>query len=95
MYQFLTYLYCNKLLLLGISGKVMKRIEDEGFIITGLRMLHFNKKQAEEFLEVYKGVVPEYSVSHNSLILNFPLEKLGFFLTFNSPWLVDYENIIC
>ena len=32
------------------------------FKVTALQMFHLEKANAEEFLEVYKGVVNEYSV---------------------------------
>ena len=38
-------------------------IQQEGFEITASQMFRLGKLQAEEFLEVYKGVVNEYSVS--------------------------------
>ncbi|XP_045603179.1 nucleoside diphosphate kinase homolog 7 isoform X2 [Procambarus clarkii] len=44
----------------GNMGDIMKAIKDEGFEISALQMFRMDKVQAEEFLEVYKGVVPEY-----------------------------------
>lgn len=35
---------------------------ENGFIITAMQLFHLDKKSAEEFLEVYKGVVPEFQV---------------------------------
>ena len=35
------------------------------FKITALQMFHLEKANAEEFLEVYKGVVTEYKVRIN------------------------------
>ena len=29
-----------------LTGKIIQRIEDEGFKISGLRMLHLNKEEA-------------------------------------------------
>lgn len=60
----------------GLSGRILHKIEDAGFILSGVRMLHFNKKQAEEFLEVYRGVIPEYTgvVSELASGLCFVLE---------------------
>lgn len=51
----------------------MKAIKDEGFEISALQMFRMDKVQAEEFLEVYKGVVPEYPVG-----IHFVLKYLEF-----------------
>jgi len=40
----------------------MTAIEREGFQISSLRMFRLEKANAEEFYEIYKGVVNEYSV---------------------------------
>ena len=37
-----------------IAGKIMQRIEDEGFNISGLRMLHLTKEDAKGFYIVHK-----------------------------------------
>ncbi|MBX7057146.1 MAG: nucleoside-diphosphate kinase [Leptospirales bacterium] len=36
------------------AGKIIARIEDEGFKILGLKYLHMSKKQAQEFYAVHK-----------------------------------------
>lgn len=41
----------------------MAAITDQGYQVTGLQMFHMEKANAEEFFEVYKGVVAEYIVS--------------------------------
>ena len=51
--------------LVGKAGKIMMAIMDAGFEVTALQMFHLEKANAEEFFEVYKGVVNEYSVSIN------------------------------
>jgi nucleoside-diphosphate kinase len=38
-----------------VMGKIIQRIEDEGFIISGLKMLHLTKEEAKEFYIVHKG----------------------------------------
>jgi nucleoside-diphosphate kinase len=43
-----------------LVGAIMDQIISQGYEISALRSLYFDKTQAEEFLEVYKGVVPEY-----------------------------------
>jgi len=42
------------------SGPIIDKILKEGFEISALRMWYLDKTAAEEFLEVYKGVLPEY-----------------------------------
>ncbi|ROT82162.1 nucleoside diphosphate kinase homolog 7 isoform X1 [Penaeus vannamei] len=44
----------------GNMGSILKAIKDEGFEVSALQMFRMDKIQAEEFLEVYKGVVSEY-----------------------------------
>jgi nucleoside diphosphate kinase len=36
-------------------------IISQGYDVSAISSLHFDKVQAEEFYEVYKGVVPEYA----------------------------------
>ncbi|XP_067896799.1 nucleoside diphosphate kinase 7 isoform X2 [Heterodontus francisci] len=45
----------------GLAGKIMNAIEEWGFNFTALQMFNVERANAEEFLEVYKGVVPEYN----------------------------------
>lgn len=44
----------------GQAGQVIDTILAEGFEISALQMFNLDKPTAEEFLEIYKGVVPEY-----------------------------------
>lgn len=44
----------------GQAGKIIQRIIDEGFEITAFGLFSLSLTDAEDFLEVYKGVVPEY-----------------------------------
>ena len=37
-----------------LAGKIIQRIEDEGFKISGLRMLHLNKEEAKGFYIIHK-----------------------------------------
>lgn len=43
------------------AGKIIDMLLQEGFEISCMEMFYLDKIQAEEFLEVYKGVLPEYS----------------------------------
>lgn len=45
----------------GMAGKIIGSVLNAGFEISGLEMFHLNTANAEEFLEVYKGVVGEYA----------------------------------
>lgn len=44
----------------GLAGEVIQMILDEGFEISAMEMFHLDTPTVEEFLEVYKGVLPEY-----------------------------------
>ena len=44
----------------GIAGKVINAITEAGFRVGAAQMFVLEKANAEEFLEVYKGVVHEY-----------------------------------
>merc|ERR1711962_1450860 len=44
----------------GKLGSIITAIRNEGYEITALQMFRMTKLEAEEFLEVYKGVVNEY-----------------------------------
>ena len=45
----------------GNAGKIIDRVLTEGFEISCMQMFTVDKIQAEEFFEVYKGVMPEFS----------------------------------
>lgn len=44
----------------GKVGAIIKMITDNGFSITAMKMVHLDRRQSEEFYEIYKGVVGEY-----------------------------------
>jgi nucleoside-diphosphate kinase len=44
----------------GLAGQVIDMILNEGFEISSMQMFTLDKPTAEEFFEVYKGVLPEY-----------------------------------
>ena len=46
----------------GNAGKIIDIILSEGFEISSMQMFYLDKIFAEEFFEVYKGVLPEYSM---------------------------------
>lgn len=43
------------------AGAIIDHIITQGYEISAIRSLTMDKVQAEEFLEVYKGVIPEYT----------------------------------
>lgn len=45
-----------------MAGAALYEIQKNGFEITAIQTVNFTKPNAEEFLEVYKGVVQEYPV---------------------------------
>jgi nucleoside-diphosphate kinase len=47
-------------------GDIVSEIQENGFKITAMQMFYMEQPNAEEFYEVYKGVLAEYSVSGNS-----------------------------
>jgi hypothetical protein len=49
----------------GYAGVIIQDILDNGFSLLNIRTFQLEVKQAEEFLEVYQGVLPEF---HASLI---------------------------
>eukprot|EP00360_Condylostoma_magnum_P000984 CAMPEP_0168315232 /NCGR_PEP_ID=MMETSP0210-20121227/10531_1 /TAXON_ID=40633 /ORGANISM="Condylostoma magnum, Strain COL2" /LENGTH=68 /DNA_ID=CAMNT_0008287175 /DNA_START=731 /DNA_END=937 /DNA_ORIENTATION=+ len=43
------------------AGRIIDMILEEGFEISALQSLHMDKPTAQEFFEVYKGVLPEFT----------------------------------
>jgi nucleoside-diphosphate kinase len=39
----------------GLIGEVIKRFEDNGLKVIGLKMVHMSKREAEEFYAVHRG----------------------------------------
>ncbi|XP_069689055.1 nucleoside diphosphate kinase homolog 7 isoform X2 [Periplaneta americana] len=52
----------------GLVGDIISEIQENGFKITALQMFYMEHPNAEEFYEVYKGVVAEYSGMVSQLI---------------------------
>ena len=52
----------------GCAGKIIDILLTEGFEISSMEMLYLDKVQAEEFFEIYKGVLPEYSKMIDSMV---------------------------
>jgi len=47
--------------LAGLSGQIITSILTSGFDVSALELFNLDRQAAEEFLEVYKSVVPEYN----------------------------------
>lgn len=45
------------------AGKIIDQILNEGFEISAMQMFFLDKATSEEFLDVYKGVLPEFSLT--------------------------------
>ena len=45
----------------GLAGQVIDTILEEGFEISAMQMFHLDRPTAEEFFEVYRGVLPEFT----------------------------------
>jgi nucleoside-diphosphate kinase len=44
----------------GLAGQLIDLILSEGFEISAMEMFYLNRNTAEEFYDVYKGILPEY-----------------------------------
>lgn len=60
----------------GLLGDIVSEIQENGFKITAIQMFYMEHPNAEEFYEVYKGVVAEYSVSGKHYMI--PNDQTGY-----------------
>lgn len=79
------------------AGAVIAHIEDAGFPISALQLFHLKRDQANEFLEVYDGVLSDYDKHVNALTLGpcIALELQTDVLKFrdaSGPWDVDFAK---
>lgn len=44
----------------GNAGKIISEIKKAGFEVSALQMFNMERANAEEFYEIYKGVLQEY-----------------------------------
>ena len=44
----------------GLAGEIIDIILEEGFEISAMQMFSLDRPTAQEFFEVYKGVLPEF-----------------------------------
>lgn len=52
----------------GLMGDIVSEIQENGFKIMAMQMFYMEHPNAEEFYEIYKGIVAEYSVSGNGYL---------------------------
>uniref|UniRef100_T1IVG0 DM10 domain-containing protein n=1 Tax=Strigamia maritima TaxID=126957 RepID=T1IVG0_STRMM len=52
----------------GLAGGILSAILDAGFYVSALKLFHMEVTNAEEFYEVYKGVVSEYKDMVHQLV---------------------------
>lgn len=45
----------------GYAGQIIDIILEEGFEISAMQMFHLDRPTAEEFFEIYQGVLPEFT----------------------------------
>ena len=55
-----------------LTGEIVSAIEDAGFHVTALQNFQLKYEHAEEFFEIYKGVVQDYTVNN---LLSFRSRK--------------------
>eukprot|EP01041_Mallomonas_annulata_P006073 gene6073-12256_t len=57
-------------------GKILDVIISQGYELSALETIHFDKIQAEEFLEVYRGVIPDFvdQINHMTSGISIALE---------------------
>ncbi|CAH2220402.1 nucleoside diphosphate kinase 7 isoform X2 [Pelobates cultripes] len=56
----------------GLTGKILNEILSAGFDISAMQMFTMEKANAEEFFEIYKGVVAEY----NGYLSDYPITEV-------------------
>lgn len=52
----------------GLAGQIIDTILEEGFEISAMQLFNMDKPTAEEFFEIYKGVLPEFSAIIDQMI---------------------------
>ena len=84
-----------------LLGTIMRMIVAQGYEISAVASLHFDRTSAEEFLEVYKGVVPEYVDHVNELSggMSVALEvraedAVNTFRQTAGPWDVEMARVL-
>ncbi|CDW91111.1 nucleoside diphosphate kinase [Stylonychia lemnae] len=52
----------------GQAGRIIDRVLEEGFEISAMQTFFLDRATAEEFFELYKGVLPEYSLMIDQMV---------------------------
>jgi nucleoside-diphosphate kinase len=52
----------------GLAGKIIADITRANYNITGFELFYLDRTHADEFYEIYKGVLAEYSVRMKFMI---------------------------
>lgn len=52
----------------GFAGQIIDRILEEGFEISAMSSYFLDRTNAEEFLDLYKGILPDFSQSIDQLV---------------------------
>ena len=58
----------------GVAGRILARLESEGFVIIGLKMIHMSKREAEGFYAMHRerpffGSLTDFMSSGPSVVL--------------------------
>ena len=53
----------------GQAGLIIDAILEEGFEISAIQMFNMDKPTAEEFFEIYKGVLPEFTSIIDQMVI--------------------------
>jgi nucleoside-diphosphate kinase len=58
----------------GVAGRILDRLESEGFLIVGLKMIHMSKREAEGFYAIHRerpffGSLTDFMSSGPSVVL--------------------------
>lgn len=51
----------------GYAGEIIDTILEEGFEISAMQMFYLDRPTAEEFFEIYQGVLPEFTAMAESM----------------------------
>mmetsp|Transcript_803 Transcript_803/g.1774 ORF Transcript_803/g.1774 Transcript_803/m.1774 type:complete len:231 (-) Transcript_803:278-970(-) len=80
-------------------GPILRQIVEQGYEVSAVQSMAFERKQAEEFLQVYKGVVPEFSDHVTQLCAGISValevraqDAVPTFRESAGPWNVEYAK---
>mmetsp|Transcript_22977 Transcript_22977/g.38338 ORF Transcript_22977/g.38338 Transcript_22977/m.38338 type:complete len:353 (-) Transcript_22977:1176-2234(-) len=83
----------------ALFGPILTQIVAQGYEVSAVRSLQFERKQAEEFLQVYQGVVPDFADHVTQMCLGVSIaleiraqEAVSTFRETAGPWQVEYAK---